>query len=547
MIKIMRTYNELDPEGSDIMKQYLIYLRKSRKDIEAERAGAGETLARHETELLSLAKKQNLNIGDIYREIVSGETISARPKMQRLLSEVETGMWAGVLVMEIERLARGDTKDQGIVAEAFKYGNAKIVTPSKIYDPENEFDEEYFEFGLFMSRREYKTINRRIQRGRIASVQEGKYIASDSPYGYERVKIHNGKGYTLAIVPEEAEVVRLIFQLYTVGLPNINGTLERLGSYRIARQLDSLHIPARKNNSWSASSVRDILSNPAYMGKVRWQWRREQKKVIDGKIVITRPKNHECRLYEGLHEAIISAKVFQLADSLRKTKDFNPKKECFILQNPLSGLIYCKKCGKLMTRLGSNKKNRYDTLKCINRCCDNISAPIYLIEKELIHALGGWVNAYELTWKEDSYDTDRVLVDIQKSTMNKLKTQLDRLNGQLDKTFDLLEQEIYTYEKFLERNKALNEQIGEIKQRISEAEKICYFEQQHEDARRSFVPLVKNLLEVYNSLPDASAKNSTLKQILEKVTYIKTKKNTRTTVDNANFDLVLYPHLPADG
>ena len=47
------------------------------------------------------------------------------------------------------------------------------MTPSKTYDPENEFDEEYFEFGLFMSRREYKTINRRLQRGRAASIKEG--------------------------------------------------------------------------------------------------------------------------------------------------------------------------------------------------------------------------------------------------------------------------------------------------------------------------------------------------------------------------------------
>ena len=41
----------------------------------------------------------------------------------------------------------GNTRDQGIVAEAFKYSDTKIITPSKTYDPNNEFDEEYFEFG----------------------------------------------------------------------------------------------------------------------------------------------------------------------------------------------------------------------------------------------------------------------------------------------------------------------------------------------------------------------------------------------------------------
>lgn len=105
--------------------QYLIYLRKSRADREAELRGEGETLARHEKALLELARRQHLPIADIYREVVSGETIASRPMMQQLLSEVEQGVWDGVLVMEVERLARGDTIDQGIVAQAFKLSDTK--------------------------------------------------------------------------------------------------------------------------------------------------------------------------------------------------------------------------------------------------------------------------------------------------------------------------------------------------------------------------------------------------------------------------------------
>lgn len=105
--------------------------------MEAEQHGEGETLARHEHTLLSLARQKNLIIGNIYREVVSGETIAARPVMQRLLREVEQSLWDGVLVMEVERLARGDTIDQGTVQRAFQYSNTLIVTPSKTYDPGN--------------------------------------------------------------------------------------------------------------------------------------------------------------------------------------------------------------------------------------------------------------------------------------------------------------------------------------------------------------------------------------------------------------------------
>ena len=66
--------------------------------------------------------------------------------MQKLLLDVRQGKWKGVLVVEVERLARGETMDQGIVSKAFKVSNTKIITPMKTYYPNDEFDEEYFEF-----------------------------------------------------------------------------------------------------------------------------------------------------------------------------------------------------------------------------------------------------------------------------------------------------------------------------------------------------------------------------------------------------------------
>lgn len=155
------------------MEQYCIYLRKSRVDIAK---GEEDTLTRHETILTELANLRGLKVSKVYKEIVSGDTISARPVMQELLHDVELGVWNGVLVMEVERLARGDTIDQGIVAQTFKYSDTLIVTPTKTYDPNDEFDEEYFEFGLFMSRREYKTINRRLQAEGLQALKKATIL-----------------------------------------------------------------------------------------------------------------------------------------------------------------------------------------------------------------------------------------------------------------------------------------------------------------------------------------------------------------------------------
>ena len=65
------------------------------------------------------------------------------------------------------------------------------------------------------------------------------------------------------------------------------------------------------------------------------------------------------------------------------------------LQNPLAGLVYCKKCGHLMTRLAPTSKTPYAVLKCPDRYCDNISAPIYLIEQKIISFFRLWLDNYE--------------------------------------------------------------------------------------------------------------------------------------------------------
>lgn len=158
------------------MEQYVKYLRKSRFDRDYAELSVEETLKRHEAILDRIVKDRGYYVAKTYYEVVSGESIAARPEIQKMLEEVSAGIYAGVLVVDVERLARGNGADQAYISQVFQFSSTKIITPTKIYDPSNEFDEEYFEFGLFMSRREYKTINRRLVRGRDSSASEGKWM-----------------------------------------------------------------------------------------------------------------------------------------------------------------------------------------------------------------------------------------------------------------------------------------------------------------------------------------------------------------------------------
>ncbi len=496
---------------------YAIYLRKSRADLESEANGELETLAKHERQLKELASKLNLNVTKEYKEVVSGETISARPQMQELLRDVQNGLYEGVLVMEIERLARGDTIDQGLVAQTFKYSDTKIITPTKTYDPNNEFDEEYFEFGLFMSRREYKTIKRRLQAGRARAAKDGKFIGNTTPYGYDKEKIKGDSGFKLVINEEESNVVKLIFQWFT------NGDSKR----EIKRKLDTMGVLSRQGKPWNVSVIKDILYNPTYIGKIPWLRRGETKKMINGRIVKRRPRNNNYEMYNGLHEAIIDIETWEKAQVLNQA--VIPKiplnRE---IQNPLSGIIFCAKCGHAMQRRPYLKKGQPPSLICTY--CDNISSKFDLVEEKLIQALNDLLKEYSYTYKPIKNKNKINYAD-------EIKKELTNEKNKLDKLYSFLESGTYSSEEFLMRSKVIKGKISELENLLKKEEKSALKLNSNQ-----FVPILKNVLATYEN-STIKEKNELLKTVLEKVTYLKTKKALKLTDDPYEFELVLYPKI----
>lgn len=183
----------IDPNG-----RYCAYLRKSRDDRD-ERGNVmtvEETLRKHESWIVELAIRHGIRVEKWYREVVSAETIDARPEVQQVLRELAEGKWDGVLCVDVQRLARGDTKDQGIMCEFLEVSGALVITTDGYFDTTDEADMDYLEYGLFRSRQEYKAINKILKRGRKRSKLDGNWPFSIAPYGY--VKVRDEIGPTLA-------------------------------------------------------------------------------------------------------------------------------------------------------------------------------------------------------------------------------------------------------------------------------------------------------------------------------------------------------------
>ena len=413
---------------------YAIYLRKSRQDLELEAQGQGETLARHRETLLRLAAGNQHSIGEIYAEVVSGETIRARPEMQRLLADVSAGRWEGVYCMEVERLSRGDPADQGRVAEVFTVSRTRIITPVKTYYPENDYDVEYFEFSLFMSRREYKAINRRIQAGRRYSVQEGKYIGSRPAFGYRKEKLRGEKGYTLAIHPQEAEIVREIFQLYLQ---------ENLSPARIAAYLTAVSAPVgSQGKGWSASRVYRLLTNEVYIGKLRWGKTRLTSALDGSGCYKRRVTAREYPLYNGRHPPIVQEGVFRAVQEKMHGIRAAPRHR---LSNPLSGLLCCGVCGAALRSLPDCGRQAA-SVYCPTPGCPTVKSYRAPVLCAVLDALLPCLASF--SW---SAPTAGSLPDASSRLRARLEKERAQLDAQLQRLRDLLETGAYSVAVYQER------------------------------------------------------------------------------------------------
>mgnify|MGYP002524149278 CR=1 FL=1 len=503
------------------MKQYAIYLRKSRADLDAEALGQGETLARHRRQLLELAERCGFEIGEIYQEIRSGDSIEARPEMLRLLADVEKRRWKGVLCMDIDRLARGDSADQGRITRTFSLSDTLIITPNRTYDMANDEDEEYADFGLFIARKEYKSIRRRMLRGRIASAKEGHFIGSTPPFGYDKVRLENGRAYTLA-PNHESEAVKLIFAMCIFGE----------GCTKIARRLDALGAVPRSGGSWSRATVADILRNPVYCGKIRWQYRRERRSSSGGVITRHRAVSENHILVQGLHPALVSEEDFRRAQEMMEGRARAPVNLGAELKNPLAGLVFCGKCGALMQRMHDKRSAR---LVCPGGC-GNVSSELRLVEEALLSGLSDWLSAAV----QAAPPAEAPVAETARSSAEMLRARLSKLSGQKSRIFTFLEQGVYTPEEFRERLGTLTEQINSAQEQLTLAKAEL---SRTSCAPERIIPQPMTVLKIYRrSTPEEQ--NRLLKAAVRRVSYIKTEKCRKGQGGTPLFSLEIMPGFP---
>ena len=478
------------------------YLRKSRME---EGLDTEEVLAKHRKALAEYAKAHDIHIIETYCEVVSGESLYARPEMLRLLQDVEDGRYDAVLVMDLDRLSRGRMKDQGIILDAFRDSGTLIITPEHTYNLSDDLDDEMAEFKTFLSRREYKIINKRLRRGLKQTIQDGCYVANARP-GCRKVTVDRQP--TLEIYEPEAKFVRMMYDLY----------LQGYGCVSIARHVNALGAKPHRSAEFTRNSVAHILRNPTFAGKIVWDQKTHIRKGAKGNpkhVTIYNPRE-SWTVVNGIHPAIIDQETYDKVQAIMAGR-YIPSKRDGTVRSPMAGLVRCTNCGGHMQRL-TMKGGPY--LLCTRPgCC--ASARFELVEHRVLSYLRDTLARLEVE-RQASVGRDTSVLD---STLAAIKKELVTAAGQKTRLYELLEIGEYDIPTFRERMAAVKEKIANLERRQRDAERAIQEASMADPS--ALAAKIRAVLDAYDTA-DAAGRNALLKGIIDTVWYTKAKKSKPT-------------------
>lgn len=448
-----------------------------------------------------------------YIEVGSGETLKDRPEITRLLKDIEDPEVQAIMVVEVQRLSRGDLEDAGRLIRILRYTNTYVITPMKIYDLRDDYDRDAFERELKRGN-EYLEYFKKIQaRGKLASVKEGNYVGSVAPYGFDRItkETDNKTYHTLIERKDQADVVRMVFDWYCN---------EDIGVTAICRRLEDLGVKTKTGGKyWRPYQIFSMLENVHYIGCVRWNWRKTIKIIEDQEIRKLRPKAKvdEYLIFEGKHDGIISEELFDKAREIRGKR--HRTKQNLTLQNPFSGIIYCK-CG---SKVGYNTYRKQGVeyappkLVCNNQVhCKSGSVRFDEVYDEICRILKDCIKDFELRIENKQDDSIKLHKDLVERLESKMKELEKKEIEQWDAQYDPDESKRLPPHIFKVLNEKVLKEKDEVNKALSKAKDSMPKVVDYKDERLKFIDA---LAELENPEVPAKVKNQYLKRIIDKIEY----------------------------
>jgi site-specific DNA recombinase len=347
------------------MKAAAIYARVSSEQQKEENTIASQTAA-----LVDFARGQGYSVPDdwvIEDEGFSGASL-LRPGLERLRDLAAEGYIQAVLIHSPDRLSRKYAYQVLLTEEFARHGVETIFL--KAPHSGTPEDQLMLQFQGMIAEYERAQILERSRRGKRHRAKAGQVsVLGGAPYGYRYIRKTSEASARYETDAAEAEVVRLVYDKYTVGGRSIGA---------IARLLRGMGVPTRRRVRWERSVVWAILRNPAYKGTAcfnKTQTGPRQKVTkpfrLSGRAVHgDKSSSHERPRDEWIEipvPAIVSEETFALAaERLADNKRFAPRRT--IEPSIVQGLVSCRKCGYALSRSSTRTSARkIHYYRCLGR------------------------------------------------------------------------------------------------------------------------------------------------------------------------------------
>ena len=442
----------INSDDDKIIKYVAIYLRKSRGDDES-------ALDKHKLVLTEFCKENNYKYVE-YLEIGSGDSIEVRPIFTKLLEEIESGLYDGVCVIDIDRLGRGSQADQGRINQAFTISNTYIITPQQIYNLNNDDDEFVVDMKGFISRREYKLIISRLNRGKKVGSRQGNWTNGTPPYPYEYERYKdkfNEKG--LVVNDEKLKIYRYMVE----SVINENKTPKQ-----ISVELNNRNVPSPRNGLWHGNTVYRLLLDETHRGYIiagKTRGDGHKKKKVNSKSVEYLPRE-KWVIVHNCHEAVKTQDEHEKILLFKSRLTNMPKRT----QNnimPLSGLIKCAKCGHTMGVYRRKDRSMNDTLKpcwytdLYGNKCDNSGMKLDLLYEYVLNDVDNYMENLIKQVTDNNVNENKKIIE-QKILL--IEEEINKNNKTIERMLDGFENGLYTIEQFKERRGKIKDVIDKLQQ-----------------------------------------------------------------------------------
>lgn len=478
-----------------------------------EQAEEGYSIGEQERLLFEYCDKHGYEVYKTYADKgISGKDIKHRPAMQSMLEDATQKKFDMVISWKINRISRKLADAIKIVDLLETYG-ITYLSYSEPFETNTPAGKMQFQMMALIGEFERSTIAQNVKMGMCAKARSGEWCGGIAPLGYKWVPMDgtensSRKKSRLEIDEKEAETVRLIYELYASGK----------GYKAIVNKINKEGYKTKKGNEFSVAQLRTILTNPVYIGKVRFNLRRDWNEKRRHNL------NPDPIIADGIHESIISMELWDRVQTMIAQKSGKPSR-IYDGEYPLTGILRCPECGAGMVISRTTNKLKDGTKKRItyyacgawkNKGTAVCHSNMIRVEK---------ANAVVFRELEKLFSNERflraVLRKVNEANQKELKSadknlkyyekELKQLENRKSTLFKGFEDGIISSEEFIMRKSALAEE--EEKLRMRSAEQTNILVQEH----RNEIPyeVIKNILQNFGKvIMDEHIERSLKKQLL---------------------------------